>query len=276
MSTHPTQVRRIGLLLDFDNVVLGLPGKTKFKPQAILDRVLDQGKIVYKRAYADWSRYEKHKTELHELGFDLLEIPKRKMTGKNSADIRMVVDCMELVISQPQIDTFALVTGDSDFTPVVNSLRKHDKHVIGIGVRDSSSRLLIDSCDEFIYYHELDGVSGNRDVAKEKLVKSQKVTARGGTNEESKRRAEGLFLLVDATRALLRTSDTVWSSQVKQTLTRKHPSFNESYHGYSTFGGMVRDAVDLGILEGKRDDKNGNWLLNGIGTAFDANQTAAK
>lgn len=266
-------------MLDFDNVVLGLPNKAKFQPQAILDRVLDHGKIVYKRAYADWSRYEKYRVSLHELGFDLLEIPKRRMTGKNSADIRMVVDAMELVISAPHIDTFALITGDSDFTPVVASLRKHDKHVIGIGVKDASSKLLISSCDEFVYYEELDGVSSSRakasEKAREKLARSQKVTGRskGGTPEEnkeaSKRRAEGLFLLVDATRALLRSNDSVWASQVKQTLMRKHPNFSESYHGYSTFSSMIRDAVELGALEGKRNDKNGNWLLNGIGPAVE-------
>ncbi len=267
-------------MLDFDNVVLGLPNKAKFNPQAILDRVLEHGKIVYKRAYADWSRYEKYRVALHELGFDLLEIPKRRMTGKNSADIRMVVDAMELVISQGHIDTFALITGDSDFTPVVSSLRKHDKHVIGIGVKDASSKLLISSCDEFIYYEELDGVSVSRarasEKVREKLGRSQKVTgrgAKGGTPEEntetSKRRAEGLFLLVDATRALLRTHDSVWASQVKQTLMRKHPNFSESYHGYASFSAMVRDGVELGALEGKRNDKNGNWLLNGIGSAVE-------
>lgn len=267
-------------MLDFDNVVLGLPSNTKFQPQAILDRVHEHGKIVYKRAYADWSRYEKHRVTLHELGFDLLEIPKRRMTGKNSADIRMVVDAMELVISQGHIDTFALVTGDSDFTPVVASLRKHDKHVIGIGVKDSSSKLLISSCDEFIYYEELDGVSVTKarasQKAREKLARSQKVSttrSKGGTPEEDidagKRRAEGLFLLVDATRALLRTNDSVWASQVKQTLMRKHPNFSESYHGYTTFSAMVRDGVELGALEGKRHDKNGNWLLSGIGSAVE-------
>ncbi|MBL4849062.1 MAG: NYN domain-containing protein [Planctomycetes bacterium] len=265
-------------MLDFDNVVLGLPAKTKFQPQAIIDRVLEHGKILYKRAYADWSRYEKHRVALHELGFDLLEIPKRRMTGKNSADIRMVVDAMELVISQGHIDTFALVTGDSDFTPVVASLRMHDKHVIGIGVKDSSSKLLINSCDEFIFYEELDGVSVSRARAsantRERLARSQKVTKpRGGEGaddkEGGKRRAEGLFLLMDATRALLRTNDSVWASQVKQTLVRKHPTFSESFHGYTTFSEMIRDGVELGVLEGKRHDKNGNWLLSGIGTSGD-------
>jgi hypothetical protein len=184
---------------------------------------------------------------------------------------------MELVISQPHIDTFALVTGDSDFTPVVASLRLHDKHVIGIGVKESSSKLLIGSCDEFVYYEELDGVSVSRARAsantRERLARSQKVNKpRGGDaddKEGGKRRAEGLFLLMDAARVLLRTNDSVWASQVKQTLMRKHPTFSESFHGYSTFSEMVRDGVELGILEGKRHEKNGNWLLNGIGGAIE-------
>ena len=275
--TDSTQVRRIALMLDFDNIVLGLSNRSSFRPQAILERVLESGKIVYKRAYADWSRFEKHKVKLHELGFDLLEIPKRSMTGKNSADIRMVVDAMELVISKEHIDTFCLVTGDSDFTPLVSSLRENDKHVIGIGMRDSSSKLLIESCDEFLYYDELEGVSEKRSKAKQKakqkLVTSGKVKGRSSdkdkdpqtAEEESRRRAEGLFLVLDGTRALLRDRDTVWSSMVKQTLVRKHPSFNESYHGYSSFTDMVRDAIELGILEGERDASNGNWKLTGIG-----------
>ncbi|HBP22025.1 MAG TPA: NYN domain-containing protein [Planctomycetes bacterium] len=275
--TDSTQVRRIALMLDFDNIVLGLSNRSSFQPQAILDRVLESGKIVYKRAYADWSRFEKHKIRLHELGFDLLEIPKRSMTGKNSADIRMVVDAMELVISKEHIDTFCLVTGDSDFTPLVSSLRENDKHVIGIGMRDSSSKLLIESCDEFLYYDELEGVSEKRSKAKQKakqkLVTSGKVKGRSGdkdkdpktAEEESRRRAEGLFLVLDGTRALLRDRDTVWASMVKQTLVRKHPSFNESFHGYSSFTDMVRDAIELGILEGERDGSNGNWKLTGIG-----------
>jgi len=275
--TDSTQVRRIALMLDFDNIVLGLSNRASFRPQAILERVLESGKIVYKRAYADWSRFEKHKVKLHELGFDLLEIPKRSMTGKNSADIRMVVDAMELVISKEHIDTFCLVTGDSDFTPLVSSLRENDKHVIGIGMRDSSSKLLIESCDEFLYYDELEGVSEKRSKAKQKakqkLVTSGKVKGRGSdkdkdpktAEEESRRRAEGLFLVLDGTRALLRDRDTVWASMVKQTLVRKHPSFAESYHGYSSFTDMVRDAIELGILEGERDASNGNWKLTGIG-----------
>lgn len=211
----------------------------------MLNRALEEGKVVYKRAYADWSRYDKHKVKLHELGFDLLEIPRRAMTGKNSADIRMVVDAMGLVISKEHIDTFCLVTGDSDFTPLVSSLRENDKHVIGIGVKDSSSRLLIDSCDEFVFYDEIEGVSQEKtDRAREKLSSTK---VKEGLD---RRRAEGLILLLKAVRALLRSHDTVWASMVKQTMVRQHPSFNEGYHGYTTFSKMIDDAASLGIIQG--------------------------
>jgi len=251
-------------MLDFENIVLGLPSGINFKPKAIINRVLDSGNVVYKRAYADWSRYEKHKKTLHELGFDLLEIPRRAMTGKNSADIRMVVDAMELVISREHIDTFALVTGDSDFTPLVASLRGYDKFVIGIGVKQSSSKLLVDSCDEFIYYDEIEEVTVDQKKARETLATSQKV--KGGKPIE-RTRAEALYLLVDAAKSLLRTHDDVWASMVKQTIKRKHPSFNESYHGYATFSKLVADAVALDLVKATKEAKSGNYRIDGLGAA---------
>jgi uncharacterized protein (TIGR00288 family) len=282
-------------MMDFENIVLGLPSGQKFKPKAILSRVLDLGKIVIKRAYADWSRYESQKTRLHELGFDLNEIPRRAMTGKNSADIRMVVDAMEVVISKEHIDTFALVTGDSDFTPLVAKLREHDKRVIGIGVRDSSSKLLINSCDEFIFYEEIEEPSPV--VVSEKLElpvaaatdgkgrstsspppssRLPKIT--GGSAVDQRRRAEGLFLILEATRGLMRDHDTLWASMVKQTIIRKHPAFTENFHGYPTFSAMIEDAVALGILRAAHDEKSGNWRITGIGdqalAAMNARPTA--
>lgn len=277
MNPNDDSIRRIALLMDFENIVLGLPGNQKFKPKAILSRVLDLGKVVIKRAYADWTRYENHKTKLHELGFDLFEIPRRAMTGKNAADIRMVVDAMDVVISKEHVDTFALVTGDSDFTPLVAKLREHDKRVIGIGVKDSSSKLLIDSCDEFIFYDELEDISVAEasaklvvPVAREKSGRHEKAKAdaaapAGAGEHPDRRRAEGLYLLLDTTRGLMREYDVLWASMVKQTIMRKHPAFNESYHGYPTFTGIVEDAVKLGILEAVRDEKSGNWRITGIG-----------
>ncbi|MCO5171394.1 MAG: NYN domain-containing protein [Planctomycetes bacterium] len=270
MSLPDDAIRRIALLMDFENIVLGLPSSAKFRPKAILSRVLDLGKVVIKRAYADWSRYDNHKVKLHELGFDLLEIPKRAMTGKNAADIRMVVDAMDVVISKEHVDTFALVTGDSDFTPLAAKLRELDKRVIGIGVKDSTSKLLIDACDEFIFYDELDDVSVAEVTERLALPVAEKArAAKGGggaaAKPDDRRRAEGLYLLLETTRSLLREYDTLWASMVKQTIMRKQPAFSESYHGYPTFTAMIEDAVKLGILKAARDEKSGNWKITGIG-----------
>lgn len=260
-------VHRIALLMDFENIALGLPSAKKFNPKAIVDRILDMGKVVIKKAYADWSRWDKHKVALHELGFDLLEIPKRAMTGKNSADIRMVVDALEIVISKEHIDTFALVTGDSDFTPLVAKLRELDKRVIGLGVKSASSKLLIESCDEFVFYDELEHESKG---LKEQLAKSQKITTtKGGKGtDRDRRRIEAFYLILDAMRGLMRQYETVWASMVKQTIMRKHPSFSESYHGYSTFSKLIEDAVKLDVIEAALDEKSGNWRITGIGEKF--------
>lgn len=258
-------------MMDFENIVLGLPGHNKLKPKAVLSRVLDLGKIVVKKAYADWSRYENYKVKLHELGFDLMEIPRRAMTGKNSADIRMVVDAMDLIISNEHIDTFALVTGDSDFTPLVAKLREHDKHVVGIGVKAASSKLLIDSCDEFIFYDEIE----ENELTPERISalperqppKSGRVPSSTAKllPVDGRRRAEGLYLILDATRSLLREYDTLWASMVKQAIVRKHPPFSETFHGHPTFSAMIEDAVGLGLIEASRDEKSGNWRITGIG-----------
>jgi len=283
LSNPEGAVRRIALMMDFENIVLGLPGHNKLKPKAVLSRVLDLGKIVVKKAYADWSRYENYKVKLHELGFDLMEIPRRAMTGKNSADIRMVVDAMDLIISNEHIDTFALVTGDSDFTPLVAKLREHDKHVVGIGVKAASSKLLIDSCDEFIFYDEIE----ENEITPERisaLPERQPKTGRvsGSSSKllpvDGRKRAEGLYLILDATRSLLREYDTLWASMVKQAIVRKHPPFSETFHGHTTFSAMIEDAVGLGLIEASRDEKSGNWRITGIGDraqALLASRTAA-
>lgn len=263
-------VRRIALLMDFENVALGLPSAKKFDAKAIVDRILDMGKVVIKKAYADWSRWDKHKVALHELGFDLLEIPKRAMTGKNSADIRMVVDALEIVISKEHIDTFALVTGDSDFTPLVSKLRELDKRVIGLGVKSASSKLLIESCDEFVFYDELEDKSKG---IKEQLAKSQKISntsKAGGGGDRERRRVEAFYLILDAARGLMRQYDTLWASMIKQTIMRKHPSFSESYHGYATFSKLIEDAMKHGVIQGVLDEKSGNYRITGVGEKFSA------
>ena len=249
-------VQRIAVFLDFDNVVLGLPGKSPFNTQAVLDRILEQGKIVIKRAYADWTRYASHKPELHKLGFDLVDIPHRSMTGKNSADIRMVVDVMDVVLSKPHVDTFALITGDSDFVPLVSKLREHDKWVLGMGVKAATSKLLLHSCDEYIFYEELEGL--NAKPAVRRSGRAPKATPEGDT------RAQAFDILRSTVRALARRHDTVWGSMLKQTIVRKHPSFSESSYGFDTFGGLLKAAITEGVLEAERDHKTGNWRVTGV------------
>jgi uncharacterized protein (TIGR00288 family) len=254
--------RRIACLFDFENIALGLnKGSKKLEIQPILDRILEKGRIVVKRAYADWTRYSSDKQELHESGFELIEVPKRRLSGKNSADIRMVVDAMDVVINRIHVDTYALISGDSDFSPLVTKLREHDKYVIGLGLRDSSSTLLADNCDEFIFYEDL--------LAQPKPPKRRKGEAHEEETDkttEPQRKAEAFYLVVDAVKAFKREGyDSIWASMVKQTIKRKHPSFNEQRHGYDTFSDLIEDAAKHGVLEVKRDEKSGNYLILGLG-----------
>jgi uncharacterized protein (TIGR00288 family) len=254
--------RRIALLFDFENIALGLSkGSKKLEVQPILDRILEKGRIVVKRAYADWTRYGADKQELHESGFELIEVPKRRLSGKNSADIRMVVDAMDVVINREHVDTYALISGDSDFSPLVTKLREHDKYVIGIGLRDSSSTLLADNCDEFIFYEDL--IKAPAPKRKRGATHEDSDT---DTSTEPQRKAEAFYLVVDAVKAFKREGyDSIWASMVKQTIKRKHPSFNEQRHGYDTFSDLIEDAAKHGVLEVKRDEKSGNYLILGLG-----------
>jgi uncharacterized protein (TIGR00288 family) len=253
--------RRIALLIDFENIAIGVEkGQKKVEIQPVLDRLLEKGKIVVKRAYCDWGRFSEYKSIFHEAAIELIEIPRRRQAGKNSADIRMVVDAMDLCVSKAHIDTFALVTGDSDFSPLVSKLREYDRSVIGIGARDSSSDLLIDNCDEFVFYDELVKPASRR------KPREPASSAASGSQDLAARKAEGFYLLVDATRALLREGyEPVWASQVKQTIKRKHPAFDETRHGYDTLSEMIEDAVKHGILVAAKDPKSGNWGINGLG-----------
>jgi uncharacterized protein (TIGR00288 family) len=265
--------RRIALLFDYENIALGLTkGTKKLEVQPILDRILEKGRIVVKRAYADWTRYAQDKQELHESGFELIEVPKRRLSGKNSADIRMVVDAMDVVINREHVDTFSLISGDSDFSPLVTKLREHDKYVIGIGLRDSSSTLLADNCDEFIFYEDLvktpaprrrRGAAHDEDEGAEKQTEAQK-------------KAEAFYLVVDAVKAFKREGyDSIWASMVKQTIKRKHPSFNEQRHGYDTFSDLIEEMAGHHVLDVKRDEKSGNYQILGLGRNAAAETTRA-
>jgi len=216
-----------------------------------LERLVEKGKIIVKKAYADWTGYADYKKNLHEAAIDLLDIPKRSMSGKNSADIRLCVDAIDLCYSKEHIDTFVIVSGDSDFSPLVSKLKENGKRVIGLGMKESSSHLLIDNCDEFIYYEDLERPLGIPPKIEQELPEKKK---------------EAFQLLVDSVLALVRENkEVLWSSMVKETMKRKKPSFNEAYHGYRTFSDLLEDAEKEGILQLRTDSRSGTYVISGFG-----------
>ena len=243
----------LAVFIDFENLALGFKGKKdkRFEIQKVLERLVEKGKIIVKKAYADWADYSDYKKPLHEAAIELTEIPKRSMTGKNSADIRLCVDAIDLCYSKEHIDTFVIVSGDSDFSPLVSKLKENGKRVIGLGMKESSSNLLIDNCDEFIYYEDLERPLGTPPRIEQDLP-------------EKKR--EAFQLLIDSVVALVRENkEVLWSSLVKETIKRKKPSFNESYHGYRTFSDLLEDAEKEGIIKLRTDVRSGTYVIIGFG-----------
>jgi len=253
MSTEPL----IAVFVDFENLALGVPGggkkDTGFRMELVLKRLLEKGRIVFKRAYCDWSRYRNIGRDFHKQGIEMIDIPQTRMSGKNSADIHMVVDAMDLASSKSHIDLFALITGDSDFSPLVSKLKENDKRVVGCGVKQSTSDLLIANCDEFIYYDDL-----VREADRPK--RAPKTTGPKATKESGKKE-EALDILLEVQESLARDYDVVWGSMVKQAIRRLHPGFNERYHGYGAFSELLEDAEDQGILELDFDEERGNYAV---------------
>lgn len=242
----------LAIFIDFENLALGFKNRQeKFAIQRVLARLVEKGKIVAKIAYADWSRYGDYKKQLHEAAIELIEIPKRIITGKNSADIRLVVDAMDLCYSKHHIGTFVIVSGDSDFSPLVSKLKENGKRVIGVGMHDSTSRLLADNCDEFIYYEDLSDTTTGAEELFAKLPK---------------KKTEAFQLLIDSIVALVRENkEILWSSMVKDTMKRKQPVFSESYHGYRTFSELLEDAEKQGLIRLKTDQRSGTYVVVGFG-----------
>jgi uncharacterized protein (TIGR00288 family) len=245
--------RSLAIFIDFENLALGFQGRReRFEIGRVLARLVEKGKIVAKKAYADWSRFSTYTAPLHEAAIELVEIPRRGQTGKNSADIHLCVDAMDLAYSKEHINTFAIVSGDSDFSPLVSKLKELGKHVIGLGMQDSTSELLRDNCDEFIYYEDL---GKSRDV----------VTTISSQLPETKRKA--FSLLMESLLALRRENkEVLWSSMIKDTMKRKKPSFNESYHGYRTFSELLEDAQKEGLLELETNPQSGTYVVTRFGS----------
>ncbi len=245
--------RALAVFVDFENLALGFKGKKdkRFDIQKVLERLVEKGKIIVKKAYADWAEYSDYKRALHEAAIELIDIPRRMMSGKNSADIRLCVDAIDLCYSKEHIDTFVIVSGDSDFSPLVSKLKENGKGVIGLGMKESSSNLLVNNCDEFIYYEDLERPLGIPPKIEQELPERKK---------------EGFQLLVDSVLALVRENkEVLWSSMVKETMKRKKPSFNESYHGYRTFSDLLADAEKHGIIRLRTDSRSGTYVVVGFG-----------
>jgi len=241
----------IAMFIDFENIALGVrEAKYKtFELNKVLERVLEKGKIVVKKAYSDWEPYGKYKKKFHEAGIELIDVPRTSYSGKNSADIRMVVDAMDLCFSKTHIDVFALASGDSDFSPLVSKLKENDKYVLGVGVKNSSSKLLVDNCDEFIYYEDL-----------VRPAKPAKATTSMG--KLPKKKQEAFERMYNAVKALVRQDkDVIWGSMIKQALKRKFPEFNEEYYGYSSFSRLLEDAEKNQLVHLEKDKKSGMYIV---------------
>jgi uncharacterized protein (TIGR00288 family) len=250
-SSRNMSESKIALFIDFENIAIGVIDAKykKFEANLLLERLLEKGKIVVKRAYCDWDKFPEAKRELHENAIEMIEIPGRGYSGKNSADIRMAVDAMDMCWSKEHINMFVIASGDSDFSPLVSKLKENDKYVIGVGVKNSSSDLLIDNCDEFIFYEDL--VRG---------------TQRAPTVAfKDKKQAEVFKLLIDSIKALMRENkEILWGSMVKQTMQRKKPTFNEEYYGYNTFSDLLEDAQKNEVIKIKKDVKSGSYIITGF------------
>lgn len=261
----------LALYCDFENVALGARDAriAKFDMKPVLERLLLRGSIVVKKAYCDWDRYKEFKGAMHEASFELIEIPHTRMSGKNSADIRMVVDALDLCYTKDHIDTFVIISGDSDFSPLVSKLRENAKTVVGVGIRNSTSDLLVSACDEFIYYDDL--------VAATSVVRKRRRPAKAKTAEpasgaakkkeaESDRLAEAMDQIVETIDALLtERDDSVWGSQVKQTLKRRNPGFSESALGFRSFNGLLIEMKKRGLLELEPDERSGGVIITSTG-----------
>ena len=248
----------LAVLIDYENLALGTGKRRKNGHQEpgpapdvklILERLVDKGRIVIKKAYCDWQRFGDAVTPLHEMGIELIEIPDRAYTGKNSADIRLAVDAVEMCFTHEHVNTFAILSGDSDFSPLVAKLKEFGKQVVGVGMRESTSALLADSCDEFIFYEDI--VRQARIPNYEDIVPAQKQPC--------------YKLLFETIDALQRERDgVILASLLKETMKRKRPQFSETHYGYRNFTALLREAAKLGFIEIHQDTKSRTAVVDGF------------
>lgn len=274
----PTDSISMALFCDFENVALGVRDAQyeKFDIKPVLERLLLKGSIVVKKAYCDWERYKGFKATMHEANFELIEIPHVRQSGKNSADIRLVVDALDLCYTKSHVNTFVIISGDSDFSPLVSKLRENAKQVIGVGVKQSTSDLLIANCDEFIFYDDLVRENQRAQARRQSPGNNPSATRRSPEEErqrketQEKRRNQGVELAVETFEALLSErgdSGKIWASVLKEAIKRRKPDFSESYYGFRTFGNLLEEAQARGLLEFGRDEKSGAYVYRGHGGA---------
>jgi uncharacterized protein (TIGR00288 family) len=260
----------MALFCDFENVALGVRDAKydKFDIGKVLEKLLLKGSIVVKKAYCDWDRYKEFKAPMHEASFELIEIPHVRQSGKNSADIRMVVDALDLCYTKSHVDTFVIISGDSDFSPLVSKLRENNKVVIGVGVKKSTSDLLIANCDEFIFYDDLVREQEKKKTRTRKKAAGKKTAeAKGGAREEEDKAQEAFDLVTETVEALFAErgeEETIWGSMVKQALKRRKPGFNESYYGFRSFSKLLEELAARQLLQMERDEKSGGYVVRNI------------
>jgi uncharacterized protein (TIGR00288 family) len=263
-----TETQNMALFCDFENIALGVRDAkyAQFDINKVLERLLLKGSIVVKKAFCDWERYKEFKAAMHEASFELIEIPHVRQSGKNSADIRMVVDALDLCYTKAHVDTFVIISGDSDFSPLVSKLRENNKIVIGVGVKKSTSDLLIANCDEFIYYDDLVREKETK-KRKKSAAKSPAAKKKAATQQEDDKQQEALDLVVETVEAL-RTErgedEKTWSSMIKQAIKRRNPGFNESYYGFRSFSKLLEEAQTRQLLQLERDERSGGYIVKNI------------
>jgi uncharacterized protein (TIGR00288 family) len=276
----PNDERNMAVFCDFENIALGVREAKydKFDIKKVLERLLVKGSIVVKKAYCDWERYKEFKAPMHEAAFEMIEIPHVRQSGKNSADIRMVVDALDLCYTKSHVDTFVIISGDSDFSPLVSKLRENNKEVIGVGVKHSSSDLLIANCDEFIYYDDLvreKEKQSRRQPPRRKPAKpaqEARAAAESAEVEPGDDKAQKAIDLVVSTFEALMSErggeEKIWGSMIKQAIKRRNPGFNEAYHGFKSFNSLLEEAAIRGLLKLEHDEKSGGYIVRPVSSSL--------
>src|SRR5437762_12243323 len=263
MNAHDSDAT-MAVFLDLENIALGARDAhyPTFDIRKVIERLLLKGHIVVKKAYCDFDRYKEFKRNLHEAAFELIEIPHVRQSGKNSADIRMVVDALDLCYTKGHVDSFVIISGDSDFSPLVSKLRENAKTVIGLGVKNSTSDLFISNCDEFLYYDDLVRAGPVKARRRSAADVSAAKTVEGGNKGPSLEKA--FDLVAETLEAIVEErgeNEPIWGSMIKQAIKRRHPGFNERAHGFRSFNDLLLEAQKRGLLGLEADEKSGGYTV---------------